>query len=134
METMMYSMFVLTFLVFAFAIVLLVKMSNRPGGMWSQEVFVVSENKLIVQSGIPVTYNIGDIEKVTFSKMRGRYGSYTGIMRIVKNNGRKSRPFMFYGTPKSKFVLASSREDIDKTTQGLVEKLRMHHIYSVIKH
>ena len=102
--------------------------------MWSQEVFVVSENRLIVQAGFPVTYNIDDIEKITFSKMRGRYGSYTGIMRIVKDNGRKSRPFMFYGTPKNKFILSSSAEEIDKTILELVEKLKSYHIYSVVKH
>jgi len=134
MIIMMLAAFALIFLVFAFAIILLVKMKNRPQGTWSQEVFAISENKLIVQSGIPVTYNISDIEKVAFSKMRGRYGSYTGIMRIVKNNGRKSLPFMFYGKSTNKFLLANSNEEIDKRTRELVEELRIHHIYSVVKH
>ena len=128
MIILIYAMFAITILVIIFAVVVFAKWKNRPAGSESNEVFAVSGNKLTVFAGIHVTYDIDDIEKVIFSSLRGRYGSsYSGIMRIVKKNGKKSRPFMFYGNAKN-FVLASSKQEIEKTTLELMEKLAFYNI------
>ena len=126
----MYAMFAITILIVVFAIVALARWKGSPTDTGSNGVFGVSGNQLTIFAGAHVTYNIEDIEEVVFSTFRGRYGSsYTGVIRIVKKNGRKSRPFLFYGNTKN-FILASSEHEIEKTTLELMEELKFHNIRS----
>ncbi len=95
------------------------------------DVFDISENKLTILAGIPVTYSLDTIEELTFSKMRGRYGGYTGIIRVIKTNGHKSRPFLFDSSVYyKKFIFTSSEKDINLTILALMEELKEHRISS----
>ena len=128
MIMLIYGMFAITILITVFAVVALLKWKGPPAGAGPNEVFEVSGNRLTVFAGSYVTYNIDDIEKIVFSTFRGRYGSsHAGIMRVVKKNGKKSRPFMFYGNVKN-FALASSEQEIERTTLELMEKLKSYNI------
>ena len=114
MIILIYGMFAITILVVVAAFVALAKWKSPPAGAGSNEVFEVSGNLLTVFAGSHVTYNIDDIQKIVFSTFRGRHGSsHAGIMRVVKKNGKKSRPFMFYGNAKN-FALASTEQEIEK--------------------
>ena len=105
---------ILIYLMFAVIIVVIVlaKWKGTPTGTNQHEVFTVFENKLTVLTGIPVTYEINTIKKITFSTLRDRYGSYTGIMRIVKKDGKKSRSFIFYSTVNNKRGLVPQRKTL----------------------
>ncbi|MCI7681237.1 MAG: hypothetical protein MSP55_03310 [Fusobacterium necrophorum] len=93
------------------------------------DVFHISENQLTILAGIPVTYSIDTIEELTFSKMRGKYGGYTDIIRVIKTNGHKSRPFLFDGSAYyKKFMFLSSEKDIDLAIIALMKELKKYRI------
>ena len=126
MEILVYCIFAITVFVIVFAAIALAKWKGSPAG--TNEVFEVSDGRMTVFAGSHVTYNLDDIEKVAFSIFRGRRGaSYMGVMRVVKKNGKKSRPFMFSGDSKN-IVLASSKPEIETKTLELMEKLRSYNI------
>lgn len=132
MVGLIYAMFAVTLLVIIFAIVVLAKQKGTRTNVNGEryDVFKISENQLTVLAGIPVTYEIDTIESITFSAMKARRSSsYTGIMRIVKANGKKSRPFLFDSSAcKKKFVLASSKQDIEEAIQYLMSELQRYNI------
>jgi len=90
------------------------------------EVFDFSNRgEMKVLAGIPVVYQLEDIQKVDFSIQRGRRGGFFGRFQIIKSNDKKSRKYMyeasvytkklsFYGTPV----------DVKKATDYLMQQLR----------
>ncbi|MDL2225041.1 hypothetical protein LJC20_02385 [Eubacteriales bacterium OttesenSCG-928-M02] len=78
-----------------------------------------------------MTYEIKEIENITFSASRAPRSSsiYNGIIRVVKADGKKSRPFMFNGSAYlKKSVLVSSKQEIEQTIEYLMDELQQHHI------
>ena len=133
MAGLIYAMLAITLLAIIFAIVMFVKRTGSRGSInaGQYDVFEVSGNQLTVLAGIPVTYDIGEIDRITFSASKAprSMSSYNGIMRIVKADGKKSRPFLFNSSALTKkMVLASSKREIEETIQYLMEDLKRHHI------
>lgn len=133
MVWLIYGMLTVALLAIIFAIVVLVRRtgsrSNINGVRY--DVFAVSGDRLTVLTGVPVTYDIAEINQITFSvsKTPRSMSSYNGIMRIVKTNGKKSRPFLFNSSAHTKkMVLVSSKQEIEQTIQYLMDDLRRHHI------
>lgn len=128
-----YAMFGFMLLVIIFAIVVFAK-QKRPHeslGAQSYDVFALSGNQLTILAGIPVTYEIDEIEQITFSVIRAVRSTnvHNGIMRVVKKNRKKSRPFMFNSSALTKkTVLISSKQQIEETITYLMDELRRHHI------
>ncbi|MDL2288249.1 hypothetical protein LJC32_02590 [Oscillospiraceae bacterium OttesenSCG-928-F05] len=128
-----YAMFGVMLFAIIFAVVVFAK-QKRPHedlGAQSYDVFAVSGGRLTILAGIPVTYELDEIEQITFSIMRAVRSTtvHNGILRVIKKNGKKSRPFMFNSSALvKKTVLVSSRQDIEETTRYLMEELRRHHI------
>ena len=59
----------------------------------------------------------------------GSYGSFVGVMNIKKKDAMFGRRFLFdASTYYKKFVLTSTREEIDLATDLLIEKLKGHGI------
>ena len=131
MVGMIYAMLAIALLA---AIVAVVVFAKRKGGSAisgaeKYDVFSISGNQLTVLAGIPVTYPIDEIERIAFSVMVGKHSAYSGVMRIVKTNGKKSRPFLFDGSAyKRELVLKSSKQDIQLATRYLMDALRRHNI------
>lgn len=72
----------------------------------------ISGDILIVNSGIPVVYPLGDTERAKLFCRRGRYGYYGWII-IYRQGKRFGRGFIFDGSVMTKhFQLRSSREQI----------------------
>jgi len=130
MVGLIYVMFAVSILAIIFAVFMLIKRKNISTNVDKYDVFTVSGNQLTVLAGLPVTYEIDTIEKITFSVQRDRRGStYVGIMRIIKANGKKSRPFFFDSSVcKKKFVLVNSRQDIEQAIEYLTIELKRYHI------
>lgn len=133
MAVILYAMFGTLLLVIIFAVVFFVKQKKvfTNSGAQSYEVFAVSGGQLTVLAGIPVAYQIDEIMEVTFSSMKAvrSISVYNGIMRVVKKNGKKSRPFMFNSSVYlKKTVLVSSKQEIEKAIEYLMNELRQHHI------
>ena len=131
MVVIIYAMFAIILLVVIFAIVAFAKRKgvNATTDAERFDVFSISGNQLTVLAGIPVTYEIDEIEKVAFSVFIGKHSAYSGVMRIVKANGKKSRPFLFDGSAyKKKVVLKSSKQDIELATQYLMDELGRYNI------
>lgn len=130
MDGMVYMTLAITLLVIILSIVIL---ARRKGTRTSEEkynVFKISGNQLTVLAGIPVTYDMDEIERITFSAVRGgRSSSHSGVMRVVTIGGKKSRPFLFDSSViKRKFVFSSSKQDIEQAIQYLTAELEQHHI------
>lgn len=110
---------------------------QREKGKGRYEVFRISNGKLTVLSGVPVTYGLETIEKVEFSKFamgKAAYKNFTGVIRIRKVNGSGSRPFLFDASAfHKKMVLRSSEEEIELATRELMEQLKRYGIESVKK-
>ena len=70
MQVVLVVMFGITFLVVFLSIFVLIRYKNTPRQGAPYAVFDVRGSQLIVLAGIPVTYNIADIEQVTFSPMQ----------------------------------------------------------------
>lgn len=133
MVWLVYAMLAVILLVLIFAVAIFVKRigtrTNTNAGTY--DVFEISGNRLTVLAGIPVTYEIGEISKITFSARKAprSMSVYNGILRVVKTNGKKSRPFLFNSSAcTKKMVLASSKQDIEQTIQYLMEELKRHNI------
>ena len=126
MEIVLLMMFPVLLLVVVFMVVLMRSMGRNQEFAGKYEVFKVHEGQLIVLTGFPVTYDLNTIDKVTFSVRKARKSlSYMGVMRIVKTNGKKSRPFAFdCSAYTKKFAWTSSRQEIEKTIEYLAEKLK----------
>ncbi len=93
------------------------------------DIFEIEGNEMVVLAGIPVRYRLNDIEIVTFSNDMGSYGSFVGVMNIKKKDAMFGRRFLFdASTYYKKFVLTSTREEIDLATDLLIEKLKGHGI------
>ena len=118
--------------VVVFALVSIARRKNIPVNSGKFEVFSFSGSQLTVLAGIPVTYDVSAIENVVFTKQRSRAGgSYTGILRIVKTDGKKSRPFIFDGSVVAKkLMLVSTEQDINNAITCLKDELRAHNIRS----
>lgn len=123
-------MFGFILLVFVFVIITMMKQKGAGISKSTFDVFQISGSSFTVFTGVPVTYDMSDIEKIIFSVQRGRRNtSYTGIMRIVKANGKKSRPFLFDSSVyKKKLVLSSSKQEIEEAIKYLMSKLKAHSI------
>jgi len=52
-------------------------------------------------------------------------------MRIVKKDGKKSRSFIFYSTLNNKTRFGATKEDIEKSTIELMERLKAYDIYCI---
>ena len=135
MVIMIYIMFASMFLVVALLVVILINRKNATLDAEPYAVFKVEGNQLTVLAGLPVIYDLGMVEQVTFSAVRGRRGSsYTGILRVVKTNGRKSRPFIFDSSCyKKKTVWVNSKQDIEAAIIYLTDKLSVYGIKAVWK-
>ena len=89
------------------------------------------DNKLVVCAGIPVTYNIADINNIKFSVMHRR-GGYIGVFRLEMLSGKKSRPFLFdYSAYTKAMVLRSTRQNIEQAAEYLMDELRTRDISCV---
>jgi len=66
LEILIYLMFAVIIVVVVFVVIVLAKWKGTPTGTNQHEVFTVFENKLTVLTGIPVTYEINTIKKITF--------------------------------------------------------------------
>ena len=135
MKIMIYAMFAIVFLAVIFAFVMLIKRKNVSVDAEPYAVFKVVGNQLTILAGLPVTYDLGMVEQVTFSAVRGRRGSsYTGIMRVVKTNGKKSRPFIFDSSSyKKKTVWVNSKQDIEAAIIYLTDELSAYSIRATWK-
>lgn len=134
MEIVIYAMLGFFLFVIAMTMVLLAKRKGALAstGAQSYDVFAVSGNRLTVLAGIPATYELDEIREVTFSTVKAPRSMfvYNGIMRIVKVNGKKSRPFMFNSSVYAReTVLASSRQDIEETIGYLMNELEQYQIH-----
>ena len=117
------------FILIIVLMVLLIKNMSQNGGDRLYKVFeFLPENKLMVCAGVPVTYDISDIDYISFSKFRQR-GNYSGIFRIVKLDGKKSRPFTFdYSFYTKKTVWKSTEPQIQQVTELLMRELHARNI------
>ena len=133
MEIVIYVMFAVVFLAVIFAFVMLIKRKNASVDAEPYQIFKVVENQLTVLAGMPVTYDINAVEHVTLSAVRGRRGStYIGIMRVVKTNGRKSRPFIFDSSAYTKkMVWVNSKQDIEVAIIYLTDRFSAYGIRAV---
>lgn len=129
---MIYATLAITLLVIILAVVMLAKRKGIRAKTNAEkyDIFGIARNQLTVLAGIPVTYHLSEINSITFSAKKDRGGiSYIGIMRVVKTNGKKSRPFLFDSSVvKKKFVLSNSKQDIEQTIQYLMRELESHYI------
>ena len=89
------------------------------------EAFEFNNNEeVVVIADIPTTYKIADIEIVEFS-IQGGYGSYYGRFRVIKNNGKKSRNYMYGKDVYTKdFSFNGSQEEMAKATEYLMQQLQ----------
>lgn len=132
MVWIMYAMFAVIILTIILAIVVFVnvgKRKNTTAGTF--DVFEISGNQLTILAGIPVTYEINEIESITFTASRAprSTSAYNGIIRVIKTDGKKSRPFLFDSSAyKKKMVLINSKQEIEQTIQYLMDDLKQHHI------
>ena len=94
------------------------------------EVFDFSNRgEMKVLTGIPVVYQLEDIQKVVFSVQNVRSGSI-GRFQIIKNNGKKSRKYMYEESVYTKKLsLRSSLVNIGKATDYLMQQLRTEGIF-----
>lgn len=128
---MIYAMFAVTLAVLLFAVVIFVKRIGTDTNAERYDVFEISGNQLVVLTGIPVKYEIEEIAEVTFSAIKAprSMSTYNGVMRVIKANGKKSRPFLFNSSAYTKrMVLSSSKQDIVLTIQYLMDEMRRYHI------
>lgn len=130
MSWIIYALLILIVLIMVLLVFVMIMKTKKTSTTQIFEVFQIYDNKLTVLSGIPVTYNISDIQEVVFSSSKSMRGSfYTGIMRIVKANGKKSRPFMFDSSAyKKRVVFYNSRQEIEEAIQFLMNDLKTYNI------
>ena len=115
------------------AAVLFVVLKLKADGPRLYDVLAFSDGQLTILAGIPVSYPLPDIEMVTFSTIRGIQGNYTGVLRVVKRNGHKSRPFLFDGSAYAKhFVFYTTKKGIMRAIEALMEELRRHGVRCVM--
>ncbi len=118
-------------LMIASILMLIIKFSS---GERKYDVFVIEGNELTITSGIPRKYIIDDIERIVFSKKASRYAlsdrnNWTGIIRIIKKSGLKTRHFLFDASSyHKKIVFESTESEIDLVTDDLMKQLRAHGI------
>jgi len=125
MEIMIALILMISLLVMLVFIIILVTKKFK-GGSQTYNVFefLLDEGKLKVCTGIPVIYNISDIQIITFSMMKNK-GNHMGIFKITLVNGKKSRPFMFdYSVCTKKISWINTKENIDEATTYLMNELR----------
>lgn len=132
MAWIIYVMFAVILLAVIFAIVVFAKVGKRKNAnVGVYDVFEISSTRLTVLAGIPVTYEIKEIENITFSASRAPRSTsiYNGIIRVIKTDGKKSRPFLFDSSAyRKKMVFVSSKQEIEQTIQYLMDELKQHHI------
>ena len=90
------------------------------------EVFEFNDNgEVVVLTGIPVSYKREDIQKVEFS-LQSTKGGFCGRFRIIQNNGRKSKKYLYDASVYTKklSLRSASLEDIKKATEYLRQQLR----------
>ena len=98
------------------------------------EVFDFSNiGEMKVLTGIPVVYKREDIQKVVFSIQYVR-GGRIGRFQIIKNNGKKSRKYMYEESVYTKKLsFHSSVVNIRKATDYLMQQLRTEGIICEFK-
>ncbi len=134
MGWVIYAMFAVAIVVIVFSFISLSKLKNTATYTNAEkfDVFKVSGNQFIVLTLSPITYEINDIERIDFSisKVPRSVSSYSGVMRVIMKNGKKSRPFIFDSSAYTKkATLSSSKQQIEQTIQYLMDELKQHHIY-----
>ena len=96
------------------------------------DIFSISDGKLTIQAAVPISYPLEDIERVEFSKFattKSGFTNFAGQLRIIKKNGRPSRPYYFDSSVLyQKFVAKSTKEEMEETIQLLTAKLERHGI------
>lgn len=106
MVVLIYAMLEIALLAILFAMIVFVKQKGTltPTSAASYDVFWVSGNQLTVLAGIPVTYELDEIQAITFSAMKApkSMSTYNGIMRVVKTNGKKAVRFFLTAAPTPK--------------------------------
>lgn len=133
MKIMIYMMIAMISLIIVISIVLIVRMLNRNSKFdEGHNVFKISNDKLTVLAGIPVTYYLTEIHCITFSTVKSaRSSNYQGVMRVIKTSGKKSRPFLFTGNVYTKkHAIFSTKDDIEESIQYLMKELSDHYIAS----
>lgn len=133
MAWMMVAMLGVVLLAAVLAIVMLAKRKNAHAntGAAMYEVFDISGGRLTVLAGLPVTYQLEEIARVTLAARKAprSMSAYNGVLHVVKKNGKKSRPFLFDSSVyKKKMVLISSKQEIEEAIRYLMEELKRHHI------
>lgn len=107
---------------------------SRPASVGQYEVYTVSDGRLTIFAGLPVTYDIDDIEDVTFS-----WNWYRSRLRIVMkirfNNGKGSRRYYIFRNSINgeMFGRGYSAEGREETVQHLMDGLEQHGIACVRK-
>lgn len=135
MEVMIFVMFAAVLAVIALVVLILLRSKRTRERMHIEadkyDVFAFTGSQLIVLAGSPAAYEIDEIERVTFTAMKAprSMSAYNGVLRIVKKNGKKSRPFLFYGSAYTKkATLSSSKQEIEQAMAYLMAQLREHRI------
>ena len=105
---------------------------NRGQGTGFYDIFSISDGKLTIQAAVPISYPLEDIERVEFSSFattKSGFTNFVGQLRIIKKNGRTSRPYYFDSSVLyQKFVAKSTKEEMEETIQLLTAKLEHHGI------
>ena len=126
----MVLLFGLTFVLLVVYLFFLIK--NRGQGTGFYDVCLISDGKLTIQAAVPISYPLEDIERVEFSSFattKSGFTNFVGQIRIIKKNGRTSRPYYFDSSVLyQKFVAKSTKEEMEETIQLLTAKLERHGI------
>ncbi|HFI0351462.1 hypothetical protein HO543_08285 [Streptococcus suis] len=126
----MLMLFGLTFVLLVVSLFFSLRKGKQAQGFYT--IFSISEGRLTIQAAVPISYPLEEIERVEFSKFattKSGFTNFAGQLRIIKKNGRTSRPYYFDSSVLyQKFVAKSTKEEMDQTIQLLMAKLERHGI------
>lgn len=115
-------------------LVLFFLIKKRRQGIGFYDILGISDGKLTIQAGLPVSYPLEEIERIEFSRFattKSGFTNFVGQLRIIKKNGSSSRPYLFDSSVlHQKMVGKSSKEEIEETIQMLMAKLEIQGIPS----
>lgn len=110
----------------------LIKRGRQGQGFY--DILYISDGKLTILAGIPISYPLEDISRVefsTFATTKSGFTNFMGQLRIIKKDGRISRPYWFDSSVLyQKFVTKSTKEEMEETIHMLMAKLESQGIPS----
>ncbi|MCK4023133.1 hypothetical protein [Streptococcus suis] len=126
----MVLLFGLTFVLLVVSLFFSLRKGKQAQGFY--DIFSISEGRLTIQAAVPINYPLEVIERVEFSRFattKSGFTNFAGQLRIIKKNGRTSRPYYFDSSVLyQKFVAKSRKEEMDETIELLTAKLERHGI------